>query len=117
MKNVERSFRFSVVGYDCREGKKTQDVAMVENFPDGTERTVRIGYIWKMGEYWKLNPELISFIERKSWILSPLQFYQTRILKDARMFFMESSFAMINYNHKEFPSNSPCTVEYNPETK
>ena len=117
MNNVERSFRFGLVGYDCREGKRTQDVAIVEKFPDGTHRKVRIGYIYKMCEYWKLNPELISFIERKSWILSPLQFYQTRILKDARQFFMEASFEMISFNAKEFPSDSPCTIEYNKETK
>ena len=106
MKNVERSFWFGIVGYDSREGKRTQDVAIVEKFPDGTHRTVRIGYIYKMGEYWKLNSELISFIERKNWILSPLQFYKTRILKDARQFFKEASFEMISFNAKEFPSDS-----------
>ena len=117
MKNVERSFWFGIVGYDFRQGKRTQDVALVEEFPDGTHRTVRIGYIYKVGEYWKLNPELISFIERKNWILSPLQFYQTRILKDARQFFMEASFEMISFNAKEFPSDRRCAIENNMETK
>ena len=38
MNNVERSFCFGFVGYDSREEKKTQDVAIVEKFPDETER-------------------------------------------------------------------------------
>ena len=117
MDNVERSFWFGIVGYDFREGKKTQDVSIVEKFPDGTELTVRIGYIYKLGKSWKLNPELIEFMERKNWILSSLQFYQTRILKDARLFFMEASFDMMGFNAKDFPSNSPCTIVPNKETK
>ena len=116
MKNVERSFWFGPLGYDFREGMRTQDVAIVEEFLDGTHRTVHIGHIYKMGKSWKLNLELISFIERKNWIESPLQFYQTRILKDARQFFMEASFKMMSFNAKEFPSDGPCRI-FSKETK